>query len=111
MNQRLATGLKAAETLLFKWGVPLELIQVILPAKEENLEVRISHLLNIHAALRTLFSNEDNVYGFMSRTNNNTFFNGRSPISIIVSGRLSDLEEVRDKIDSLVLRCDSHTES
>lgn len=111
MNQRLATGLKSAKILLFKWGVPHEQIQVILPTIEENLEVRISHLLNIHAALRTLFSNENNVYGFMSRTNNNTFFNGRSPISIIASGRLSDLQEVRNKIDSLVLRCDSHTGS
>ena len=103
MNQRLITGLKSAEKLLLKWGVTHEQIQVILPTEENNLEVRISHLLNIHAALRTIFSNEDNVYGFMSRTNNNTFFNGRSPISIIASGSLSDLKEVREKVESLVL--------
>lgn len=103
MNQRLATGLKSAETLLLKWGATHEQIRVILPTEEDNLEVRISHILNIHATLRTIFSNEDNVYGFMSHTNNNTFFNGRSPTSIIASGRLSDLQEVREKVESLVL--------
>lgn len=103
MNQRLATGLKSAETLLLKWGATHEQIQVILPTEENNLEVRISHILNIHATLRTIFSNEDNVYGFMSHANNNTFFNGRSPIRIIASGRLSDLQEVREKIENLIL--------
>ena len=103
MNQRLAAGLKSGEKLLFRWGATHEQVQTILPTTVGHLEVRISHLLNIHAALRTIFSNEDNVYGFMSRTNNNTFFNGRSPIRIIASGRLSDLQEVREKIESLVL--------
>ncbi|CDT48957.1 MULTISPECIES: hypothetical protein [Vibrio] len=103
MNQKLAIGLKYAETLLLKWGATHEQIQVILPTEEGNLEIRISHILNIHTALRAIFSNEDNVYGFMSHTNNNTFFNGRSPTSIIASGRLSDLQEVREKIESLVL--------
>ena len=103
MDNRLATGLKSAETLLLKWGATHEQIQVILPTEEDNLEVRISHILNIHATLRTIFSNEANVYGFMCHANNNTFFNGRSPIRIIASGRLSDLQEVREKIESLVL--------
>ncbi|MFS1904043.1 hypothetical protein BCU43_022540 [Vibrio lentus] len=103
MNKRLATGLKSAETLLLKWGATHEQIQVILPTEEGNLEVRISHILNIHATLRTIFSNKDNVYGFMSHINNSTFFNGRSPISIIASGSLSDLKEVREKVESLVL--------
>ncbi|RPF13344.1 hypothetical protein [Vibrio crassostreae] len=103
MSQRLSTGLKSAETLLLKWGATHEQIPVILPTEEDNLEVRISHILNIHATLRTIFSNEANVYGFMCHANNNTFFNGRSPIRIIASGRLSDLQEVREKIESLVL--------
>ncbi|MFA0251328.1 MULTISPECIES: DUF2384 domain-containing protein [unclassified Vibrio] len=103
MGQRLATGMKSAETLLLKWGATHEQIQVILPTQENNLEVRISHILNIHATLRVIFSNEDNVYGFMSHANNNTFFNGRSPIRIISSGLLSDLQEVREKIENLVL--------
>ncbi|MCG9694962.1 hypothetical protein L1D55_25205 [Vibrio sp. Isolate22] len=103
MSQRLSTGLKSAETLLLKWGATHEQIPVILPTEEDNLEVRISHILNIHATLRTIFSNEANVYGFMCHANNNTFFNGRSPIRIIASGRLSDLQEVREKIESFVL--------
>lgn len=106
MNQRLATGLKSAETLLLKWGATHEQVQVILPNEESNIEIRISHLLNIHATLRIIFNNQDNIYGFMSHTNNDTFFYGRSPLSIIASGRLSDLQDVRENIDNLILRYD-----
>ncbi|MEZ9205064.1 hypothetical protein AB4151_22150 [Vibrio splendidus] len=106
MNQRLATGLKSAETLLLKWGATNEQVQAILPNEDDSLEVRVSHLLNIHATLRIIFSNQNNIYGFMSHTNNNSFFYGRSPLSIIASGRLSDLQDVRERIDNLILRYD-----
>ncbi|MEZ8745323.1 hypothetical protein AB4189_16655 [Vibrio sp. 10N.286.49.E1] len=106
MNQRLATGLKSAETLLLKWGATNEQVQAILPNEDDSLEVRVSHLLNIHATLRIIFSNQNNIYGFMSHTNNNSFFYGRSPLSTIASGRLSDLQDVRERIDNLILRYD-----
>lgn len=37
---------------------------------------RISLVLNIHASLRTIFDNPDNVYGFPSMNNHNPFFDG-----------------------------------
>jgi hypothetical protein len=43
---------------------------------------RLSLLLNIHYALRTVFSNPVNVYGYMKMTNNNAPFSGHSPVSI-----------------------------
>lgn len=62
---------------------------------------RLSYLANIHQALRIVFSNPDNVYGFMSMINHNPFFNGRSPLSIISSGNFGALYEVFKRIDSM----------
>ena len=43
---------------------------------------RLSLLLNIHHALRIVFSNPENVYGYMKIANNNAPFNGQSPVSV-----------------------------
>lgn len=62
---------------------------------------RLSYLANIHQALRMVFSNPDNVYGFMNMVNHNPFFNGRTPLSIISSGNFGALYEVFKRIDSM----------
>ena len=59
---------------------------------DEQLE-RVSYILNIHAALRTLFDNSENLYGFMSMNNHNAFFDGVKPVDIITTGRLDDLND------------------
>lgn len=43
----------------------------------------ISMVLNIHAALRTIFDNPENVYSFPSLKNHNEFFDGRSPLQVM----------------------------
>ena len=58
-------------------------------------------VLNIHAAMRTLFENPANVYGFMRRPNDNDFFNGRAPLDVIAEGRLQDLVETHRRIKGL----------
>jgi hypothetical protein len=70
---------------------------------DEQLQ-RVNYILNIHAALRVLFENPENLYGFMSMNNHNAFFDGRKPIDIIASGRLEDLTNISNRIDSLVIR-------
>lgn len=62
---------------------------------------RLSYLANIHQALRLVFSNPDNVYGFMAMPNHNAYFNGRSPLSIISTGKFGALYEVFKRIDSM----------
>lgn len=62
---------------------------------------RISFVLNIHAALRLLFDNPDNVYGFPSLANHNEFFNGRTPLEIMAQGDMISLYESFRRIDSL----------
>jgi hypothetical protein len=62
---------------------------------------RLSYLANIHQALRIVFSNPDNVYGFMKMVNNNPYFNGRTPLSIISTGNFGALYEVFKRVDSM----------
>jgi uncharacterized protein (DUF2384 family) len=62
---------------------------------------RISYLLNIHAVLRILFENPENVYNFVRMPNKNPFFNGRAPIEILASGLVSALYEVHRHLDGI----------
>ncbi|MBL4942226.1 MAG: DUF2384 domain-containing protein [Colwellia sp.] len=62
---------------------------------------RISYIANIHQALRLVFSNPDNVYGFMRMKNDNPYFNGNSPLSLISSGNFGALYEVFKRIDAM----------
>jgi hypothetical protein len=62
---------------------------------------RISYLLNIHAILRMLFENPENVYGFMRMPNHNAFFNGKAPMEILSSGLVSALYEVHRHLDAI----------
>lgn len=70
-----------------------------------NLDVdvmrRISLVLNIHSALRLIFDNPENVYGFVGMKNDNEFFNGRTPMDIMAQGDLVSLYETFNRIDSL----------
>ncbi len=110
-KDKAATGLQAAVTILGKWGasseqgtailrvspdfyrVPGAVIQNGRSNLDEDQLTRISYLLNIHAALRVIFDNPDNLYGFMAMTNHNEFFNGRSPLEVIASGDIVSLRE------------------
>ena len=65
-----------------------------------DLETRIGLLLNIHQALRTLFSNPDNVYGYLSMVNNNPPFNGQKPIEIACRDFMG-LVRVHDTLDGM----------
>lgn len=111
------TGFKTADKLLASWGCTTQQVQAILKLSKSSYHKfkshpeltklgddpmeRISHLLNIQAALRMVFSNPQNVSGFMGRANNNDFFAGRAPLEIISSGRFSDLYEVARRVSSL----------
>lgn len=110
-------GFKAADNILSSWGCSAQQSQNILkvsstsyhkfkvnPEKtnlsDDQLE-RVSYLLNMHQALRIVFSNHENVSGFMSMQNCNDYFAGRTPLDIINSGKFGDLYEVAKRIDAL----------
>jgi hypothetical protein len=113
-----ATGLKTAVRILDRWSASGEQGEAILRvshstyARARNGSVqaikldrdqltRISYVLNIHAALRLLFDNPENLYGFMKMVNDNPYFEGRSPLDILGSGDFAALYEVFKRIDAL----------
>ncbi len=83
-------GLRTAVNIMEKWGATARQIESVLrisrstytrvksPERAMSLDddqlARISLVLNIHASLRTIFDNPDNVYGFPSMNNHNPFF-------------------------------------
>lgn len=73
------------------WAVGLDLDQL----------QRISIVLNIHAALRLVFDNPENLYGFPAMENHNAFFNGRAPLDIMAQGDMIALYETFRRIDAL----------
>lgn len=118
-KDQCAAGLRAALNVLDKWRATTEQACNILRisrstharARAENRAwsvsldsdqlQRISLILNIHAALRLLFDNPDNVYGFAAMPNHHEFFNGRSPLEVMAQGDMIALYESFRRIDSL----------
>ena len=112
-----AIGLKAALTILDKWGCTPEQEWSILGMKKssyyknrENTESvrlssdqleRVSYILNMHAALRVTFDNPENLYGFIGMKNSNPYFNGASPLDIIGRGSFGALYETFKRVDAL----------
>ncbi|WP_223415378.1 MULTISPECIES: antitoxin Xre-like helix-turn-helix domain-containing protein [unclassified Pseudomonas] len=118
-KSQCVTGLRAAVGILDKWRASSDQACRILRisrstytrARQRDPEwavaldadqmQRISFVLNIHAALRLVFDNPENVYGFPSMTNDNEFFNGRSPLEIMAQGDMISLYETFRRIDVL----------
>ncbi|EPC00176.1 hypothetical protein L861_14700 [Litchfieldella anticariensis FP35 = DSM 16096] len=116
---KAGAGLKAAVAILDKWGTTGEQGAAILrvsrstyarakrrdPDWEVSLDTdqltRISLVLNIHSALRVIFDNPENLYGFMQMENHNDFFNGRTPLDVIAQGDIVSLYETFRRIDAL----------
>ncbi|TVP91528.1 MAG: DUF2384 domain-containing protein [Pseudomonadaceae bacterium] len=114
-----ATGLRTAVAILDKWGATGEQGEAILRVSHStyarakrknglaaiNLDrdqlTRVSFVLNMHAALRTLFDNPDNLYGFMRMPNDNAFFFGRSPLEVMSEGDIVAVYETFRRIDAL----------
>lgn len=118
-KKQCATGLRAALDILDKWQASREqacgVLRISLstcirsqiddPASSVALDLdqmqRISIVLNMHAALRRVFDNPENVYGFPAMVNEDDFFNGRAPIEIMAQGDMTSLYETFRRIDAL----------
>lgn len=110
-------GLKAVLNILQKWQCSEAEKQALLGIKRSTLHKyqddpnsarasndlaeRVSYLLNIHHALRLLFSNPENVYGFVRLENHSAPFNGLTPMQFMQSGRCAALYEVFRHVDGL----------
>lgn len=118
-KDQCVAGLRAAVGIIEKWAASSEQACRILRisrsthtrakqrdpgwsvALDADQMQRISFVLNIHAALRLVFDNPDNVYGFPAMVNHNEFFNGRAPLEIMSQGDMISLYETFRRIDVL----------
>lgn len=113
-----AVGLRAALRVLDGWGATNSQVCSILRISvashqrvlknsgaairlDKDQQQRVSLVLNIHASLRNIFENADNVRGFPSFKNTNAFFEGRSPLEVMAQGDLISLYETHKHIDQL----------
>lgn len=106
-------ALKLAISIMQKWSCSQLQVQKVLALDLKFMKnvnrfelsdeqiLRIGYVVNIHFALRSLFSNKLNVYGFMKMRNNNEFFAGRAPIELIEQGCLEDLKNTSNFISSI----------
>ncbi len=61
---------------------------------------RISYILNIHAALRILFTDPTSVYGWVRKKNDHPLYGGMSAMEKMTQGRVMDLYEVMTHLNS-----------
>lgn len=70
---------------------------------DQDQQQRIGLVLGIHASLRAVFSNHENVKGFPGLKNDNPFFAGRSPLEVMARGDMISLYETFKRIEYLQL--------
>ncbi len=116
----MATVVKIAARVLTGWSSPEVIPRILdlpgstceavaqdnlrdLQLTEEQLH-RASLVLDMHASLRTLFMNPENVKRFMTMPNNNEPFAGRAPLELIASGDIGELIRVQGHLAGMVLR-------
>ncbi|MFY0692959.1 MAG: DUF2384 domain-containing protein [Paracoccaceae bacterium] len=63
-----------------------------------DLQARMSNLLGIHKALRLLFDDPTQGYGWVRRPN--SAFGGNSALQVMLGGQLTDLMRVRRYLDA-----------
>ena len=62
---------------------------------------RLSYLINIHAAMRNIFSNPENIYGFVNQPNGNWVFQGLSPMEYMSVGTIASLYETAKHFETM----------
>ncbi|HDS1802298.1 TPA: hypothetical protein QEM76_005108 [Pseudomonas putida] len=119
-QEKAAVGLKVALRILEGWHATTVQICSILrissatyrrasraPTSARKLDLdqqqRVSLVLNIHAALRSVFDNPANVSGFTRLPNHNVFFDSRSPLEVMAQGDMISLYETYKRIQQLEL--------
>ncbi|WP_166251362.1 MbcA/ParS/Xre antitoxin family protein [Marinobacter salicampi] len=65
-----------------------------------DLADRLSYILNIHAGLRLILTEPESVYSWVRRPNDHVWFQGRSAMDIMKSGRMEDLIDVFRHVDA-----------
>ncbi|MFG0916462.1 antitoxin Xre-like helix-turn-helix domain-containing protein [Pseudomonas sp. CJQ_11] len=117
-KEQCSAGLRAALCIIIKWQASPRQACSILRISQSTLrrvnqgrnagrrldfdqQERIGLILEIHALLRGIFSDQENVHRFPSLKNDNPFFEGRSPLEVMSSGDINLIYETFKRIRNL----------
>lgn len=96
-------GLTDAEAAILLGGVSAKSFQRWRNGQSGRINIdqadRMSNLLGIHKALRILFPDRDRFYAWVNKPN--VAFGGQSARDIMLGGHLSDIQRVRNYLDSV----------
>lgn len=114
--EHIQTAFKVVLNIFDKWQCTTEEALILLGLKRStwfkyksapekasfshDITERISYILNIHAALRILFSKPESVYQWVRKPNTSPFYNGRSAMDIMLQGRVVDLWAVASRLNA-----------
>lgn len=106
MTDQDRVALKFFRNLMRLWGCTNEQqIRILGSADQAQLDdwqtaglphdalLRISHLMGIHHALRTIFGDPHAAYGWISRPNQAPLFGGRAAIELLIEGHFEAMRE------------------
>jgi hypothetical protein len=69
---------------------------------DEKLMLRISYILTIHSTLSNTFTSKYSIYGWITRQHKHNTSNTKSVRSLIISGKLENLEKAVSICSSLI---------
>lgn len=103
MTDQDRVALTFFHNLMARWGcTPDQQLQLLGCAELERWQaqglphdvlLRISHLMGIHRALRTIFGDNPACYSWVSRPNDAPPFAGRAALELLVEGRFAEVRE------------------
>lgn len=90
--------------LLVTWGANTNQVDSILASNsdEKELQTRINLLFSISDCLQLLLRDEKKRNSYMTTKNSGLYFEGRKPLDIIASGKLTDLTDVHLRIRNMI---------
>lgn len=107
MTDQDRVALTFFHNLMARWGcTPDQQLQLLGCAELERWQaqglphdvlLRISHLMGIHRALRTIFGESPAAYTWVSRPNDAPPFDGRAAMELLVEGRFAQVREYLER--------------
>lgn len=95
---------EAAQAIAIDEGLYSDLKRTLVSeGLNDDQQLRVYYLLAIDSLLHDLFSNPENIYGFINMSNDNNYFNGKSPKEKILGQPTIELKETLTRIKTLVL--------
>lgn len=94
----------SALSLLISWGAGEQVAHSIIGVPDcatQEIKLRISVVFEMNDYLSKIFENPKNIAGFMSMRNDNSYFEGSTPLEKISDGTYESLRECAKRLRAL----------